>query len=168
MKCPYCRQDNDKVVDSRSAGEGTTIRRRRECVACGRRFTTYERIEEGHIRVIKKDGSRVPFERAKILGGLMKACEKRPVATETLETVVNEIELEIYEQFDREVPSKFIGELVMKKLRDLDEVAYIRFASVYREFKDVSEFVTEARPILRKDKKKGESGGTEETGERKR
>lgn len=154
MRCPYCRHDEDKVVDSRAAAEGAIIRRRRECLSCGRRFTTYERVEEGRIRVVKKDGSRVPFERAKILSGLMKACEKRPVATERLETVVSEIEQEIYEKFDRDVPTKFIGELVMQKLRELDDVAYIRFASVYREFKDVSEFVIEARPMLREEGKR--------------
>ena len=154
MKCPYCKHDEDKVVDSRAAAEGTIIRRRRECLECGRRFTTYERIEEGYIRVIKKDGSRAPFDRRKILAGLMRACEKRPVSMDTLERVVTEIEHEIYERFDKEVPTEFVGELVMHKLRELDDVAYIRFASVYREFKDVSEFVTEARPMLRPERKK--------------
>ncbi|MEW6355062.1 MAG: transcriptional regulator NrdR [Planctomycetota bacterium] len=154
MRCPYCKHDEDKVVDSRSAAEGATIRRRRECLKCGRRFTTYERIEEGYMRVVKKDGSRAPFDRRKILAGLMRACEKRPVSTDTLERVVTEIEHEIYERFDKEVPTKFIGELVMHKLRDMDDVAYIRFASVYREFKDVSEFVSEVRPMLRHDRKK--------------
>ncbi|NOZ21365.1 MAG: transcriptional repressor NrdR [Planctomycetes bacterium] len=154
MRCPYCKHDEDKVVDSRAAAEGTIIRRRRECLECNRRFTTYERIEEGYVRVVKKDSSRAPFDRRRILAGLMRACEKRPVSADTLERVVSEIEHEIYERFDKEVPTKFIGELVMQKLRALDDVAYIRFASVYREFKDVSEFVTEARPMLRHDRKK--------------
>ena len=157
MKCPYCKNDNDKVVDSRSAEEASVIRRRRECLECGRRYTTYERVEEIPLRVVKKDGTRVPFDRSKILVGLHKACEKRPVSAETLEAVVQEIENEIYERSEKEVPSKVIGELVMKKLRQLDQVAYVRFASVYREFKDPTQFLEELRPML-------EKGGTDAQG----
>ena len=150
MRCPFCREDDDKVVDSRSSGEGTIIRRRRECLACGRRFTTYERIETLLLRVVKKDGRRIEFDRMKILNGLIKACEKRPVSTEQLEQAVGQIENEIYTHYDREVTSRQIGQLVMQKLRELDQVAYVRFASVYREFKDVSEFVNEVKPMLNK------------------
>ena len=148
MRCPYCREDNDKVVDSRSSGEGAIIRRRRECLNCGRRFTTYEKIETLPLRVIKKDGRRVEFDRMKILNGLVKACEKRPVPTEKVEKAVAEIENEIYMHYDKEVTARQIGQLVMRKLRELDKVAYVRFASVYREFKDVSEFVEEVKPML--------------------
>ena len=151
MRCPYCREDHDKVVDSRSSGEGATIRRRRECLKCGRRFTTYEKVETLPIRVVKKDGRRVEFDRVKILSGLIRACEKRPVDTETLERVVNEIENEVYAHGEKEVTSRHIGQLVMKKLRELDQVAYVRFASVYREFKDISDFVDEVKPMLDRD-----------------
>lgn len=154
MKCPFCKADNDKVVDSRASDEGMSIRRRRECLACLRRYTTYERVEDTPLRVIKKDGRRVPFERSKILEGLRKACEKRPISTEQLDRVVDEIEVEIYRKYDREVPSKDIGQLVMERLRALDKVAYVRFASVYREFKDVNEFVAELKPMLSSDQKK--------------
>jgi len=148
MRCPFCRQDQDKVVDSRASGEGTTIRRRRECLQCGRRFTTYERIESLPLRVVKKDGRREGFDREKVMTGILRACEKRPVSTEEIERIVNEIENELYQHFDKEVTSRHIGQLVMKRLRDLDKVAYVRFASVYREFEDVSEFVDEVRPML--------------------
>ncbi len=148
MKCPYCRHDDDKVIDSRSAGDGFVIRRRRECIACVRRFTTYERIEETPVRVVKKDGSRMPFDRRKILGGLMKACEKRPISIDTLEEITAEIEDEITSTIDREVSTQQIGEFVMNALRKVDQVAYVRFASVYREFKDVAEFVDEVEPML--------------------
>jgi len=154
MKCPFCKADNDKVVVSRASDEGMSIRRRRECLACLRRYTTYERVEDTPLRVIKKDGRRVPFERSKILEGLRKACEKRPISTEQLDRVVDDIEVEIYRKYDREVPSKDIGQLVMERLRALDKVAYVRFASVYREFKDVSEFVAELKPMLSSDQKK--------------
>ncbi|MBM4045626.1 MAG: transcriptional repressor NrdR [Planctomycetes bacterium] len=154
MKCPFCKADNDKVVDSRASDEGMSIRRRRECLACLRRYTTYERVEDTPLRVIKKDGRRVPFERSKILEGLRKACEKRPISTEQLDRVVDDIEVEIYRKYDREVPSKDIGQLVMERLRALDKVAYVRFASVYREFKDVNEFVAELKPMLSSDQKK--------------
>jgi transcriptional repressor NrdR len=151
MRCPYCREDHDKVVDSRASGDATIIRRRRECLACGRRFTTYEKIEAHPIRVIKKDGRRVEFDRGKILSGLMRACGKRPISTETLERVVSEIEQEVYSHYDKEVSSRQIGQLVMKKLRALDQVAYVRFASVYREFKAVTDFVEEVKPMLDRD-----------------
>ncbi|MBI3269986.1 MAG: transcriptional repressor NrdR [Planctomycetes bacterium] len=148
MRCPFCKANNDRVIDSRGSGEGAVIRRRRQCLACMRRFTTYERVEENPFRVIKKDGSREPFSRAKILNGLLKACEKRPVPMADLEEIVNRIELDIYENFDREVPSKHIGDLVMNELRGIDQVAYVRFASVYREFKDLTEFMAELQPML--------------------
>ena len=158
MQCLFCKVDNDKVVNSRTSLDGLSIKRRRECLNCGRRYTTYERIEENPLRVVKKDGTRDAFDRKKILNGFLKACEKRPVSTDTLENVVNEIEREIYSKFDREVTSSFIGSLVMQKLRILDMVAYVRFASVYREFKDISEFIDELKPLMtgvKKDKKGG-------------
>ena len=148
MRCPFCSEDQDRVVDSRSSGEGAIIRRRRECLACGRRFTTYERVENLPLRVVKKDGRRAEFDRSKILSGLLKACEKRPISTEILQNVVSDIENELYTHHDKEVSSRHIGQLVMRRLRDLDKIAYVRFASVYREFKDVSEFVDEVKPML--------------------
>ena len=153
MNCPFCHTDRDKVVDSRPAAGGEAIRRRRECRACGRRFTTYERMEQVLLRVVKKNGQREPFNRAKLLDGLMKACEKRPVATELLEEEALRIETELHGQYDREVPSSVVGEKVINLLRELDQVAYIRFASVYRNFKDVSEFVEEAAPMMKESKK---------------
>jgi len=158
MQCLFCKVDNDKVVNSRTSVDGLSIKRRRECLNCGRRYTTYERIEENPLRVVKKDGTREAFDRKKILNGFLKACEKRPVSTDTLENIVNEIEREIYNKFDREVTSSFIGSLVMQRLRALDMVAYVRFASVYREFKDISEFIDELKPLMtsvKKDKKGG-------------
>jgi transcriptional repressor NrdR len=149
VKCPFCKADDDRVVDSRASADGFAIRRRRECLSCSRRYTTYERIEESPIRVVKKDGSREPFERRKILAGLMKACEKRPVSIDTLDEIVSRIEHQVTDQFEREVPSKFLGRLVMRELRKVDQVAYVRFASVYRDFKDVAEFVEEIRPMLK-------------------
>ncbi len=148
MKCLYCKTDNDRVVNSRPSEDGMTIKRRRECLDCGRRYTTYERVEGSLIKVVKKDGSRVDFDRKKILDGLEKACEKRPVSTEVLDSTVSEIELDIYEKFDREVDSKYIGSLVVQKLKRIDQVAYVRFASVYREFKDITEFIDELKPFL--------------------
>jgi len=148
MKCPFCKLDEDKVVDSRSSGDGSVIRRRRECLKCHRRYTTYEKVERATIRVVKKDGRREDFDAKKILSGLEKACQKRPVPTERLEQIATEIETQIYENFDNEVPSSEIGKLVMEKLRDLDKVAYIRFASVYREFKDITDFMKEMTPML--------------------
>jgi transcriptional repressor NrdR len=150
MKCPYCREDNDKVVDTDAIEGGTIIRRRRHCVACDRRFSTYERIEQHPLRVVKKDGRRVPFDRERIRVGLEKACEKRPVSAQTIDQLVGEVEADVYQGMEREVPSEYIGELVMQKLRKLDPVAYVRFASVYREFKDANDFVEEIEPLLGK------------------
>ena len=147
MKCPFCREDNDRVIDSRSAADGEMIRRRRECLACGRRYTTYEEIEQTRLRVIKKDGTRVPYDRQRILAGMLKACEKRPVSVERLEAIVTEIERDIYQNFEREVPVAYIGEAVMNHLKELDKVAYVRFASVYREFQDLSDFQAEVQRI---------------------
>ena len=148
MKCPYCREDNDKVIDTGALEAGTIIRRRRQCLECDRRFTTYERIEQHPLKVVKKDGSRVPFDRARIRAGLEKACEKRPVSAQAIDALVSEIENDVYQNMEREVPSAYIGELVMKRLRKLDPVAYVRFASVYRDFKDASDFVEEVEPLL--------------------
>lgn len=150
MKCPNCKQDKDKVVDSRLVNGGYEIRRRRKCLKCGRRYTTYEKREEAALRVTKKDGSSQPFQRSKITSGIIKACEKRPISLEKLEEVVANIERALYDKFDHEVPSKHVGELVMKELKRLDKVAYVRFASVYREFKDVSDFIDELKPMLTK------------------
>lgn len=150
MRCPYCNTDNDRVIDSRASADGISIRRRRECLECSRRFTTYERMEETPLRVVKKDGSRVPFDRGQILKGMLKACEKRPVAMEDLERITSDIERRLTEMFDREVSSKYIGQLVMEELKKLDQVAYVRFASVYREFKDVQQFLEELKPLLQK------------------
>jgi len=150
MKCPFCRFDDSKVVETRTSQE-TVIRRRRECLQCERRFTTYERIEEFPLRVIKKDGTRVPFDREKIRSGIEKACYKRPVGEEQIEAVLSQIEAELYQEFEREVPTQEIGEKVCRALRDLDQVAYVRFASVYREFKDANDFVEEIEPMLRRD-----------------
>jgi len=148
MQCPFCRNDKIKVVDSR-ASQPHAIWRRRECLGCERRFTTYERIEELPLRVIKKDGSRVPFDRERIRAGLEKACYKRPVSDDQIEEVINAVEQEVYQGFDREIPSREIGELVFGRLREVDQVAFVRFASVYREFKDVNDFVDELEPMLR-------------------
>ena len=144
VKCPFCKRDQDRVVDSRAARDGFAIRRRRECEACGRRFTTYE---EPPLRVVKKGGERIPFDREKILNGISKACQKRPVTMESMQQIVEDIEAEIRRQFDRQVTTRFIGEQVMKHLRAVDQVAYVRFASVYREFKDIQDFVDEVRAI---------------------
>ena len=141
MRCPFCRQDNDKVVDSRSGDDGAAIRRRRECIACKRRYTTYERVEENPLRVIKKDGRRVSYDREKIRRGIERACWNLSVSVEQIDQMMSHIESEAFEKFDREVPSSFLGELVMRELRKVNQVAYVRFASVYKEFKDVSEFM---------------------------
>lgn len=141
MHCPFCEENNSKVIDSRSSEDGFVIRRRRQCLNCGKRFTTYERVEERPILVVKKDGSRQQFDRKKILNGLLKACEKRPVSLETIERLSSEIENEIRERNSSEISSIYIGELVMEKLKDLDHVAYVRFASVYRQFTDVEGFI---------------------------
>jgi len=150
MKCPRCKQDNDRVVDSRAAAEGASIRRRRECLECFLRYTTYERVEDTPLRVIKKSGERVRFERDRVLEGMLRACEKLPVPSETLERAAARVEARCHEEYDREVPSAVIGNLVMDELRGIDQVAYVRFASVYREFKDVSQFLDELHPILEK------------------
>jgi transcriptional repressor NrdR len=153
MRCPYCQIDNDKVIDSRASEDGMAIRRRRECLGCRRRYTTFERVEEGSVRVIKKDGNRVPFDRTKIKSGLEKACWKRPISDDQIEATVSAVEREIYDRFENEVETHDIGELVMKELAKLDQVAYVRFASVYREFKDARDFVDELQPILNKEKR---------------
>lgn len=145
--CPLCRQGETKVVDSRGS-QDFVIRRRRECLSCGRRFTTYEKFEESPVKVIKKDGTRVPFDREKIRAGIEKACYKRPVSPEQIEQVIDEVEKDVYENFDREVPSRYIGEKVFDALRGVDQVAFVRFASVYRAFKDVHDFVEELQPML--------------------
>ncbi len=150
MKCPFCGFMDDKVIDSRSSSDGNAVRRRRECIECGKRFTTYEVVEEMSLFVVKKDGRRQPFDRKKIFSGVQKACEKRPVSSEKIEELVGSIEREIYRKFDREANSRDIGELVMEKLAALDEVAYVRFASVYRQFKDVNQFMNELRGLLKK------------------
>ncbi len=154
MKCPFCGYKEDKVVDSRATGEESAVRRRRECLKCGKRFTTYEYIEEVSLLVIKKDGRREAFDRKKILAGIIRACEKRPVSVEKMENVVVQVEHSIQKKSDREVSSSRIGELVMERLKTIDDVAYVRFASVYRQFKDVGQFMVELRDILGKDKKK--------------
>ncbi len=148
MKCPYCLEDNDRVLDSRAGQEGFTIRRRRQCLACRRRFTTYERIEATTVKLVKKDGSREAFDHVKMKRGLEKACWKRPVSDEQLEGVIAAVANELEKNFESEVESRQVGELVMRQLRELDDVAYVRFASVYRQFKDVRDFVEELRPML--------------------
>jgi len=148
MRCPYCTSLDNKVVDSRISKEGESIRRRRECLKCEGRFTTYERVEEALPLVIKKDSRREPFDRMKILNGLKKACEKRPISLDMLERTVEEIEKSLQDKGLKEIPSTVIGEEVMEKLHKLDEVAYVRFASVYRSFKDINEFMTELKDIL--------------------
>lgn len=148
MKCPFCTHQKDKVVDSREVGAGDAIRRRRECLSCGRRFTSYERIEEVPYLVIKKDGRREAFDRGKLLSGLHRACEKRPVSAKALSDIVEEIEQLIQEAPDREVEAREVGERVMTRLRELDKVAYVRFASVYRQFEDIEAFMSELRGLL--------------------
>ena len=148
MRCPFCRADNDRVIDSRAGDDGGSIRRRRECLACRRRFTTYERIERQLLTVVKKEGERDPFDRDKLTRGLAKACWKRPVTAEDIEAVVAALEAELFGSYESEVPSRVIGERLMELLKGLDQVAYVRFASVYREFKDARDFVDELEPIL--------------------
>ena len=150
MKCPYCGHGEDRVIDSREAADGESVRRRRECVGCQRRYTTYERLEESPLLVIKRDDRREPFDRKKILAGVLKACEKRPVPMEKIEAVVTDLEREIGQEFEREISSVDIGERVMKRLQELDEVAYVRFASVYRSFKDIGQFMGELKGLLDK------------------
>ena len=151
MKCPFCSYEESKVIDSRPTDEGERIRRRRECLSCGKRFTTYEIIESLPIIVIKKDKSRETFNRDKLMTGLLRACEKRPVSFDTLDNMIDEIEVTIQNSLDREVSSERIGELVMDKLKKIDEVAYVRFASVYRQFKDINTFMNELNKLLRED-----------------
>lgn len=148
MKCPFCGHLKDKVVDSRESKEGDVIRRRRECLGCGRRFTSYERIDDIPYMVIKKDGSRERFGREKVIAGLLKACEKRPVSVAALEAVANRVESSLQERPEKEISTQEVGALVMQELKALDKVAYVRFASVYRHFRDVSEFMTELRGLL--------------------
>lgn len=151
MKCPSCQYKETKVIDSRLNTDATSIRRRRECLKCQKRFTTYEYVEQVPLMVVKKDGRRQPFDRNRIITGLVKACEKRPVSIDRIEEVTNDIERTIQREYDREVRSKDIGELIMEKLANLDEVAYVRFASVYRQFRDVNQFMTELKGMLNKE-----------------
>jgi len=150
MKCPFCEYEESKVIDSRPTDEGEAIRRRRECLKCGKRFTTYEKIENIPLMVVKKDGSRQMFDRVKLLNGIMRACEKRPVPTSDMEHIVNEIESAIQNMLEREISSQKIGEMVMERLQKIDEVAYVRFASVYRQFKDINTFVEEVNKLLKR------------------
>jgi transcriptional repressor NrdR len=148
MRCIYCGSNEDKVIDSRSVQDDSVIRRRRQCMRCGKRFTTYEYIEELQIMVIKRDGRRQPFDRKKMLAGIIKACEKRPVSVEKMEDICNEVERQVMKKHSREVASTKIGELVMEKLKGVDDVAYVRFASVYRQFKDVEQFLSELKELI--------------------
>ena len=149
MKCPYCECGESKVVDSRPIEEGQAIRRRRECVKCSKRFTTYENIEEVPLIIIKKDGTRQVYNRHKLLNGLIRACEKRPVSIDQMEILVDDIEKTLYNSMEKEITSDHIGELVMERLKDIDEVAYVRFASVYRQFKDLNTFMDELEKIIK-------------------
>ncbi|MEW6208092.1 MAG: transcriptional regulator NrdR [Acidobacteriota bacterium] len=149
MKCPFCGHLEDKVVDSRESREGDVIRRRRECLKCERRFTSYERIDEIPYMVVKKDGRREPFDREKVMAGVLKACEKRPIPMSKIEALVNSIEKYVQESRDRERSTEKIGEMIMRRLKELDKVAYVRFASVYLDFKDVSEFMSELKSLVR-------------------
>lgn len=148
MKCPFCGYDDSKVVDSRPTDEGTSIRRRRECLKCLKRFTTYETVERMPLMLVKRDGTRQVYDRQKLLNGLMKACEKRPVSLAQLEQIVDNVEQKVFGTLESEVSSKTIGELVMEQLRKVDEVAYVRFASVYRQFKDINTFMSELNKLL--------------------
>ena len=158
MRCPYCSKIDNKVIDSRLGKDGKVIRRRRQCNACGRRFTTYERVELSLPMVIKKDGRREPFSRDKIISGIQKACQKRPISIEKIEEFVDSLELLFQEFGKKEIPSSDIGEMVIMKLKEWDEVAYVRFASVYRQFKDVSEFMKELEEIIKSKKEKDDKG----------
>jgi transcriptional repressor NrdR len=158
VRCPFCKEDRDKVIDSRASDSGRLIRRRRECIACGKRFTTYEKIgESSKLYVIKKDNSRVPYDRDKVIAGLQKACYKRPVSAEQIQQTADKVEEDIFRNFDKEVTSSFIGESVMKHLSAVDKVAYIRFASVYRDFKDAGELIDEVSQTIRLSENKGKS-----------
>ena len=149
MKCPFCSHENTRVIDSRPAEDNNSIRRRRVCDECGKRFTTYEKIETIPLIIIKKDNNREAYDRAKIEAGVLRACHKRPVSAQQITTLVDEVENEIFNREEREIPSGTIGELVMNKLKDLDAVAYVRFASVYREFKDVNTFMDELKKMMK-------------------
>lgn len=167
MKCPFCGFENDKVVDSRESKEGESIRRRRECLGCQKRFTTYERIDEIPYMVVKKDGRREKFERHKILAGVLRACEKRPISMGKMEQIVNDVEQYVVDSPERERTTSDIGELIMDRLKQIDKVAYIRFASVYRDFKDVDEFRSALEHLLAKEKEeKARPAGKKATGHR--
>ena len=153
MKCPFCGFIEDKVIDSGPTDEGSAIRRRRECTKCSKRFTTYEKVESLPLMVIKKDRSRQPFDREKLMNGLLRACEKRPISINELEKMVENIEAQLHNSLQREVTTEYIGEMVMSKLKTMDEVAYVRFASVYRQFKDINTFMDELKNLLRDDKR---------------
>jgi transcriptional repressor NrdR len=170
MKCPFCHEDNDRVLDTRPSDDGVAIRRRRECLGCKRRFTTFERIEATTVKIVKKDGRRESFDRSKIKQGLETACWKRPISDAQLESIISEVENDIETNFDTEVPSRKVGEFVMKWLRDLDQVAYVRFASVYRRFEHARDFVDELKPILAESRKKemADEGKPHEPGKRER
>lgn len=148
MKCPYCSYYETKVIDSRPTEEGQTIRRRRECISCNKRFTTYEKIEEVPLILVKKDGNRQAYNRNKLINGIIRACEKRPVSMKEIEVIADDVEKELYNSMEKEITTKFIGEKVMNKLKDIDEVAYVRFASVYRQFKDINTFMDELEKLL--------------------
>lgn len=163
MRCPFCGWAESKVIDSRSAEEGISIRRRRECLTCGKRFTTYEVVEQIPLMVIKKDGRRVMFERNKLLTGLIRACEKRPISIDAIEAVADRIEKEIRNSLEREIPTQTIGELVMRHLRELDQVAYVRFASVYRQFADINNFMQELETLMKVQKPEGDIAKSEES-----
>ncbi len=154
MRCSYCNFPEDKVVDSRSSKDGLVIRRRRECLKCKHRFTTYERREKAPLMVVKKDSRREPFDRQKILNGIVRACEKRPISIERIEELADEIEVVLQSRLEKEVSSREVGELAMRKLHDLDEVAYVRFASVYRQFKDITDFMKEVKGLIKYEENK--------------
>lgn len=150
MKCPFCNTPDTKVIDSRPADDNASIRRRRQCIKCNKRFTTYEKLETMPLMVIKKDNTREPYDRSKIESGIIRSCHKRPVSSQQVENIVNDIENKVFSLEEREIPTSIIGEMVMDKLKDLDEVAYVRFASVYREFKDVNTFMSVIENMLKK------------------
>lgn len=166
MRCPYCKEDNDKVIDSRSSDGGRVIRRRRQCLNCSRRFTTYEKIGESFkLNVVKKDNSRVPYDREKIVLGLQKACYKRPVSSDTIRSLADRVEEDIFKHSDKEVSSRFIGECVMDHLKVVDKVAYIRFASVYRDFEDAGKLISEVSEEFRRDEDRRKKQGCDQTTE---
>jgi len=150
MKCPFCYVPESKVIDTRASENGISIKRRRECISCGRKFTTYERVEDIVSMVVKKDGTRQAFDRRKIVNGIVRACEKRPITIEQIDGIVNNIELQVYNRINKEITTDEIGELVMESLKELDDVAYVRFASVYRQFKDVNTFMDELKKLIDK------------------